>query len=34
MAINRILCAVAFSDRSRHALECAVAMGAYYDARV
>jgi nucleotide-binding universal stress UspA family protein len=34
IAINRILCAVDFSDHSRHALECAVVMGSYYDARV
>ena len=34
IAIERILCAVDFSDYSRHALEYAVAMGAYYDARV
>lgn len=34
IAIDRILCAVDFSDFSRHALEYAVAMGRHYHARV
>lgn len=34
IAIDRILCPVDFSDFSRHALEYAVAMAKYYDARV
>jgi len=34
IAINRILCAVDLSDHSRRALEYAVAIAAYYDARV
>jgi nucleotide-binding universal stress UspA family protein len=34
MAIDRIVCAVDFSDHSKHALEYAVAMGTYYEARV
>lgn len=34
IAIDRIVCAVDFSDHSKHALEYAVAMGTYYEARV
>ena len=34
IAINKVLCAVDFSDCSRHALEYAVAIGAYYEATV
>jgi nucleotide-binding universal stress UspA family protein len=34
IAIDRIVCAVDFSDHSKHALEYAVAMGTYYGAHV
>lgn len=34
IAINRIVCAVDFSEHSKHALEYAVAMGTYFDAQV
>ena len=34
IAIDRILCAVDFSDHSRHALEYAAAMGAHYESAV
>jgi nucleotide-binding universal stress UspA family protein len=34
IAIDQILCAVDFSDHSRHALDYASAIGAYYGARV
>lgn len=34
IAINRILCAVDFSDHSRRALEYAAALGVYFEARV